>query len=225
MPALAAEPDSPVTPLPAYSPFYPDSHKRDENWADPAPFEVPSWIGNAWTRLTNEPELAMLLTTYHEGLLLEGANHSSYGLLASVAVVEAIGNRAESKLPKCEDCRQVTGAGARFRAALARVVDDDLADDIRIAYSRRSGTAHAGKLHGMEPFGGTFPPPALLSDNPPAEFEGMASVLRQAAARLLKEELGAPRQHNVLTRDNLPRLIAMVQTTGPVAVGMEVENE
>jgi hypothetical protein len=212
--------------LPAYSPFYWNVNRAEDNWADPTQFEVPSWVGSAWTALANQPVLAMLAATYHEGLMLAEANHGSYGLLASVAIIEAIGNMAVRRPPRCNECAQVIDAGERFRTALKRVVEEDLADDLRDAYKRRSMTVHGSRLHGMELLGGSgaFGAPALLSDDPLTEFEGMASVLRQAAARLLKEEFSAPRVDSSLTRANLPRLIAMSERTGPVTMGVEVES-
>lgn len=222
-PIAHAADEQPVTKppnLPEYSLTYPEYLKRDENYDDPTPFTVPEWVDVAWTNLRNDAKLAELVAAYHENLLLDSGHHDSYGLLASVAIIEAIGNRAVQKLPKCKECGMVTGSSARFRAALAKVMSEDDARALgRAVYGHRSKTAHDGVLHGTELTLGSHAPVQLLSDNPPVQFGYTARILRTAAAHLLQLELGAPPRPRKLTSADGPRgIIAMARTTVPPPV-------
>jgi hypothetical protein len=186
------QPIEDVPVLPKYSGFFPDDLKREDNYGDPSPFEVPAWVNDAWAKLQGDPELTQLVATYHESLLLEAQHHGSYGLIAAVAIVEAIGNRAYKKLPRCVKCKAHTESTERFRSALRRVMDENRAAALaKVVYNQRSKTAHAGALHGTEFIVGAYEGASLMSDNPPAEFGYTARVLRNAAAKLLRLELAS----------------------------------
>jgi hypothetical protein len=213
-PVAAGETAIDPSTLPEYPFTYPDYLKGEDNYADPTIFTLPTWIEAAWTNLQQDPQLARLVGAYHENLLLDSGNHDSYALLASVAVIEAIGNRAVGKLPRCEMCGLTTGSSARFRAALERVMaKDDAAALGKVVYGHRSKTAHDGVLHGTELTHGSHPV-QLLSEDPPTQFEYAARMLRIAVAHLLQMELGAPPREKKLSSADGPRgVIAMARTT------------
>ncbi|WP_162907412.1 hypothetical protein [Allorhizocola rhizosphaerae] len=185
--------------LPEYTYFLPEEMRREENSPEPIPLSFPASIEAAWGKLLTERRIADLIVAFHESLLLDSGGHDSYALLGCVAVIEAIGNRGYKKLPRCKGCdncngcRNVIGAAARFRDALARVMNADRAKELgNLVYGRRSDTAHEGVLHGIEPeFGAGFRF-GELADDPPIEFGYTVRRLRYATVQLLRNELGLP---------------------------------
>lgn len=148
-------------------------------------FSVPGWIASRWDDILRETSLRDALINYHEGLLMM-SSHPSYAALAFVAVVEALGNRAVKKLPRCAECKLILGSGKRFRDALARVIPVEEAESLgRKFYDRRSRTAHDGILHGTEPIFGALSYWGGISSHPTREFERLLHQLFVVAHRLL----------------------------------------
>lgn len=176
--------------LPRYSASFPERLRREDNYGEPVIFEMPEWINGAWRALQRDQNLAQLVATYHESLLLSLQHHDSYGLLAAVAIVEAIGNKDYEKLPRCPKCKIVTGSTARFRSALRKVVSEEQAIRLaKVIYGQRSSTAHDGILHGTEFITGEHGHLNLMSENPEMEFADSAREFRQIAAALLRAKL------------------------------------
>ena len=117
--------------------------------------------------------------------------HPSYAALAFVAVVEALGNRAVKKLPRCNQCKTIIESGKRFRETLARVIPAEEAEHFgREFYDRRSRTAHEGILHGAEQMFGRLPYGLGISEDPIRDFDSLAHNLSAVARRLLLLEAG-----------------------------------
>lgn len=176
--------------LPATSPWDRGDRVLPADEVQRREVEVPAWIGQRWASIVHDKKLTHALLNHHEGMLMM-PNHPSHAALAFVTTIEAIGNRKYKKLPRCPDCKVVTGSGERFRDALARVIPTDEAEELgRKFYNWRSRTAHDGVLHGTEPTFGTWSHWGGFSENAVHDFEIEVHGLAAAARRLLMLEAG-----------------------------------
>jgi hypothetical protein len=144
------------------APSVPESWPPPPGWGDREPAtprvdnELPTWLGNGWTRLNENPGLNMAASFWHQGLLAAPA-HPSLALVAFTAAIEGLASLlAESgeeipNITRCETCRSSSGATARVRTACAFVVGDPaVTRALHRLYGRRSETAHGAQLHGIE---------------------------------------------------------------------------
>ncbi|MDG4755307.1 hypothetical protein O7630_30660 [Micromonospora sp. WMMD718] len=176
--------------LPVKSPWDRDDLISMEDISEMTTMETPDWIVSRWDAIASDAGLQDVLVNYHEGLLMM-PDHPSYAALAFVAVIEALGNRTVGKLPRCDQCKVVTGSGQRFRQALTRVLPAEEAEYFgRRFYDRRSRTAHEGVLHGAEPIFGAWSHWGGISDNQIRDFEILLRNLSTVARRLLLLEAG-----------------------------------
>lgn len=113
-----------------------------------APLETPTWTQSAWTKLEADTVLADALASYHESLRAAD-NHPSLALVAAIASIEAIGGLV-FEAERCPECRAHLHVTKRFHATLGIAVETEEASFLRGAYSPRSLTVHAGRLHGGE---------------------------------------------------------------------------
>ncbi|MEU4693716.1 hypothetical protein [Actinoplanes sp. NPDC023714] len=174
--------------IPAISPWDRDDEVPPDTEALTQSVEIPRWIGRRWETITRDKRMVDALLNHHEGQLMM-AHHPSHAALAFVTTVEALGNRKVKKLPRCRECRVVTGSGDRFRDALARVIPAQEADALgRKFYNWRSRTAHDGVLHGTEPAFGAWAFWSGISENTARDFERELYSLAAAAQRLLLSE-------------------------------------
>lgn len=127
-------------------------HVDREPWSEVVSIEP--WMINAAT--ADLPlELEHALFSHYEGLQLDDEGHPSVALLCFIAAIETLA-AMDVDLPECSECHQVRGSTARFRGALAQVVDDESAKKLAKAYERRSKTVHAAQLHSTENAFGAF---------------------------------------------------------------------
>ena len=185
------EEDEPEFAIPEHGPF--EQHYGSTELAH-SDATLPVWLDRAWEVAVRDQLASDALSAHYEGMLIKDA-HPSFALLAFVSAIEAVG---QTRLPteRCNCCKQVTKNTQRFRQALRLVVSEEEASALtRMAYSPRSKTVHAAKLHGREAIRGS---PRLFN------FFGMeasylfevATVrqLEQASRRLvqglLKGEIG-----------------------------------
>ncbi|PRY18874.1 hypothetical protein [Pseudosporangium ferrugineum] len=176
--------------LPAASPWEREDMILPADEVQVHEVEVPPWINARWETIVGDVRLTHALLNHHEGMLMM-ANHPSHACLAFVTTIEALGNRAIKKPPRCKHCRVVSGSGERFRQALARVIPADEAEQLgRRFYNWRSRTAHDGILHGLEPTFGAWPHSSGFSESTERAFQTELFGLAAAARRLLLLEVG-----------------------------------
>jgi hypothetical protein len=161
-------------------------------YPDPEVVEIDYLFEAAWATLQEDGGLARLVMAYRESLRLVQDRHPSYGLLAAVGIIEAVGEGAEAS--KCPACENVPKATARFRQALNRAVDEVTARRLFKVYDQRSETAHGAVLHGMEPFGGSMPAPRVYTAKANERFANTVRAMQRAAANLLVGALREARE-------------------------------
>jgi hypothetical protein len=148
---------------------------------------LPDWLDEAWQRVGHDVELAHALAIYQEGMAIQH-EHPSVANVAYVAAIETLGARLV-KLKHCKTCGASKGSAERFRSALRHVVSAADASLLAEMYKPRSTTAHAGRLHGTEAFGGAFLPPGffgVLSLKSPDSFSIVVYRMRIACRKLLE---------------------------------------
>jgi hypothetical protein len=130
---------------------------RDDD-LDPVPSSLPEWVEAGWEALERDVELSVALTFWHQGMILSSVT-PSFALVAFTGAIEAMADSAAYKerlgfkLERCPECRNILGAGARFRAAVSLVMPAQQAAEFLKQwkpYSSRSTTAHGHALHGVE---------------------------------------------------------------------------
>ena len=148
---------------------------------------LPDWLAQAWEMLDDDPTLEDALLVHHEGRALQQQGHDSFAMIAFVSSIETIGAKL-GEMERCECCGTITGSTERFRRALALVIDDEEERKAlaRMAYGRRSKTAHAGQLHGTEAAPGTLVSGAsFFSQNAGTQFMMNVFAVRKASRDLL----------------------------------------
>ena len=142
------------------------------------------WIVPAWDTLELNAGLDRAAAAYHEGADLM-RQHPSFGLVAFVGAIEAVGNWLPDQAPEpCETCGNVPKAAARFRRALELVMPaNDAKKYCTTVYGKRSKAAHDGVLFGTESLVGSYEAPGVLRYNSALDFRWRELAPLQAIAR------------------------------------------
>ena len=170
-----------------------------DNWAR-SDVVAPEWLDNAWRKVDSDDTLRTALYAYQQGLRMEAAT-PSYALIAFVGVVEGVGATLvpPATCDCCNACTVQTGAGKRFRAALKLILPAKKVKHLASAvYSRRSQTAHEGRLHGDELDIGALPMGKVFAPRPTSEefryrvLWDMHRASRKLLLHFLAEEAAPP---------------------------------
>ncbi|MDQ3964600.1 MAG: hypothetical protein M3277_11940 [Actinomycetota bacterium] len=178
-------------PVPQTHPdFGPSEHPQDIEGYAHKRVSLPAWIDQAWKRADEQPDLADALAVYQEALdLWDG--HPSMALVCLIGAIEGMGAKYQDlvRCECCSDCQIHVGSGKRFRAALSVVMSRHEAGPLIAAYSPRSETVHAGRLHGSEHTAGALGL-GLTQADPVSDFEvGLIENLRAATREILLRAL------------------------------------
>ncbi len=153
--------------------------------------DLPDWVSDWLTNHAKSPKVARALAAHHEGLTLM-ARHPSLALISFVGAIEAlaVSDKGRTRCPTCE--KPTEGLGARFREAVAIVLDDEEAALLGDAYNLRSQTAHGARLHGSEVVLGKFPAIKRFPRTDHTRFEaGTVRIAATASRRLLLQAIDA----------------------------------
>lgn len=150
----------------------------------------PDWLTDeVWNRVVDDEMLETSLLAHHQALRLEEVS-PSFALVAYVSSIEALGARM-SEFSRCKECKMITGATARFRAALQVVMSEAEAKAMaKLVYGRRSKTAHEGRLYAGEMLPGFIHGFGFFAKPSGIMFRFVElRPLRQASRRLLVKYL------------------------------------
>jgi hypothetical protein len=154
--------------------------------------QLPEWCLNAWTRIAADDVLITSLLAHHQALALE-QTFPSFALIGYVGAIEGLGSKLVELRPCacCDNCPCTVGAGRRFRKALQQVMSNSEANLLSDIYSRRSKTAHEGRLHAGELSFGSWDRGGLFAPEPPETGFRYRQLrrLRGASRRLLEHYL------------------------------------
>jgi hypothetical protein len=146
---------------------------------------LPPWTSAAWQMCKARPEIACAVAAYHQGAEL-ARRHPSYGFVAFVGAIEAIGKTfPRPEIKGCRTCGRGEGyAMVQFREALGLVMSASAAKEFcgRV-YRGRSMTAHGGILFGTEPLLGSVEVSGVLRRDEPLDFRMRHLAPLQAVAR------------------------------------------
>ncbi|MER6184688.1 hypothetical protein [Streptomyces sp. NPDC001652] len=136
---------------------------------------MPDWAQAGWQILGKRNKVHAALSIYMEGERLEG-EHPSLSLVAFVSSIETIA----LEIFRIDESEKIAET---FREVLKLAVGSQRAEKISFAYTRRSRTVHAGRLHGNEFMRGQF---SIEFTAPPnEEFWWILHLMHDAARRLL----------------------------------------
>lgn len=140
-------------------PRMPDSWPPPPIWRGSADPELPSrgeplpqWIPGAWDVISGDEVLGGIASFWHQGLLAS-PRHPSLAAVAYTAAIEQMASwlaaHGEREIPEGSMRRRVD-------AAIGLVANDEDVELLRPLYAVRSGTAHGGRLYGIETAVGAF---------------------------------------------------------------------
>ncbi|MFF0832657.1 hypothetical protein ACFYWF_06710 [Streptomyces sp. NPDC003344] len=136
---------------------------------------LPDWMQEGWQAVGKSGKVHAALSMYMEGERLQ-SEHPSLSLVAFVSAIEAIA----LDLFRIEKSEEIA---ATFRETLKLAVGSERAEKVSFAYTRRSRTVHAGRLHGNEFMPGGFPIDFAVPPN--EEFWWILHLTHDAARRIL----------------------------------------
>jgi hypothetical protein len=182
------------------------SEYEDSNEIPPYEVDVPPWLDQAASMIL-EPrngDLRDALDGYFFALSLR-PEFPSHACISLAACIEAVGERIRRRAKL-----STKGAMANFREGLNGVLYRDEARKVQRVYSKRSSTAHDGRVHGTQRAFGLRAVPGLLASTDTENFDQMLFAMEKAARRLLIAELGGPKTWEPLTADDMPRGLVMM---------------
>lgn len=146
---------------------------------------IPAWTEQAWNLMDTDENIKKAVHGCYEAMGLE-ANHPSVAFLMYVATIEGIGTRFID-LKHCKSCGSRTGAGLRFREALATVLPPDEAKSLGNAAYRdyRSKTGHEARLFGGEDTFGYSSFSMFTFDEADVFFYAYLMPIRQACRQII----------------------------------------